>query len=79
MGLFFREIHCTQCKYEGKAKTIHKGSVVLQLFLFLCGIVPGVIYTIWRMTAGKYSGCPDCKGANVVDLEKWRARNRGAA
>jgi len=80
VGLLSREIHCTTCNFEGNAKTIHKGSLAVEIALWLCFLAPGFIYTIWRMTAGKYSGCPQCKSERVVDLKKWneRASNRAA-
>lgn len=61
-------IKCPNCNYEGKAKLYTQGSVLIELILWLCFIVPGLIYSIWRMTSGRYWGCPKCKNRNVYKI-----------
>jgi len=68
------KIHCTTCEYEGKHKNYTKGSLMIEIALWLLFIFPGVIYTIWRNTSGKYKGCPDCKSESVVELKRWNKR-----
>ena len=69
-----REIHCLECHYEGKYKKITKGHFLLELFLYLIFIIPGVLYTLWRVSAGRYKGCPDCLSPKVIAIEKWEER-----
>ena len=51
---------CPNCGYKGKQKTFVRGSILIELVLWLAFIIPGLIYSIWRLTS-KYKGCPKCK------------------
>jgi len=46
------------CGYEGKAKRKARGSTILLIFLFLLGVLPGVIYLAMR--GGFIYSCPKC-------------------
>ena len=50
-----------------------KGSFFIELFLWLCFLFPGLIYSIWRLTS-KYDACPTCKAANLVPLDSPMGR-----
>lgn len=58
-------INCPNCKYEGAGKYGVKGSFAIELILWLCFIVPGLIYSIWRLTT-KGMRCPQCGFEYVV-------------
>lgn len=68
------EIHCLECHYEGEAKKITKGHFLLEVVLWFCFLVPGIIYSFWRITSGRYKGCPDCLSSKVIAKEKWEER-----
>lgn len=55
---------CKRCGYNGAGKTMTRGSLALEIVLWLCFLVPGIIYSIWRLTS-RYTGCPKC-GANEM-------------
>lgn len=59
------KIVCTQCLYNGKAKKYTKGSFIFELVLWLCFIIPGLLYSIYRATS-KVDICPMCKSKNIV-------------
>lgn len=61
-------IKCPNCKYEGKGKKFVKGSTIVELFLWLTFIVPGFIYSLWRLSS-KYWGCPQCHFNHVVKVK----------
>jgi DNA-directed RNA polymerase subunit RPC12/RpoP len=61
-------IRCTNCGYEGKAKKFVKGSLAVEIVLWLLIIVPGLIYSVWRLST-KYWGCPKCEWRNVVKIK----------
>ena len=61
-------IQCPNCKYEGESKTFCKGSMLVELVLFLCFIIPGLIYSVWR-SSSRYSGCPQCGWTHVVKIK----------
>ena len=59
--------YCMNCKaYSPFAR--NKGSGWIELILWLCYIVPGVIYSIWRRT-GNNKLCPVCKQATLITAE----------
>lgn len=44
------------------------GSAWLELGLFCLGIIPGIIYGMWRLTASKKKLCPVCGSEEIVGL-----------
>jgi rubredoxin len=60
-------IKCPNCQYEGKGKYITKGSFMLELILWLCFVIPGLIYSVWRLSNKKWI-CPQCDFQYVKKL-----------
>jgi len=58
-------IECPNCKYQGEGKTNTPGSIVIEIILWLCLLIPGLIYSIWRLTARKVI-CPKCSYEYVI-------------
>ena len=58
-------IKCPNCGYEGKPKLFTKGSFVLEVILWLMMLIPGLIYSLWRVST-KYKGCPKCSFNYVI-------------
>ncbi|UUM26278.1 Pmp3 family protein [Acinetobacter colistiniresistens] len=54
-------VECIVCGHVGATKT--KGSVAITIFLLFWGILPGVVYEIWRRSSGKV--CSACGSSNV--------------
>lgn len=52
---------CESCGYVGWPGSITKGSILLELLLWLCFIIPGLIYSAWRITS-RYKACRACHG-----------------
>lgn len=65
------QIHCTRCSYDGPDKKFTPGYFLLEFFLWLLVILPGLIYSIWRLSA-RYRGCPICRAKETVPLDYWR-------
>jgi len=63
-----KDIICTTCGYVGKAKKMVKGSIVIELALWLMFIIPGLIYSLWRLTS-KHDACPKCGGINLIPVD----------
>lgn len=71
---------CTQCGYHAERKRVTKGSLVIELVMWLAFVFPGIIYSLWRMTS-KYWACQSCgsdaivpdfspKGRQILDLQR---------
>lgn len=68
-----KELICVSCGSVGRPKVITKGSFILEVVLWLFFIVPGVIYSVWRL-ASKYQACPSCGSKEIVPLDSPRGR-----
>ena len=64
---------CQTCGFEGYQKTFTKGSFIMELFLWLVFLFPGVIYSIWRLTS-RYSGCPSCENNSMIPVDSPHGR-----
>ena len=62
------EIICLQCGSVSKraVRTI-QGSFLLECSLWLLFILPGIIYSVWRLTT-KAKVCPTCSSREIVPL-----------
>jgi len=67
------ELYCQNCGRISIPKKITKGSFWIELVLWLCLIVPGFIYSIWRLTS-RYTGCSLCTSANMIPVDSPKAR-----
>lgn len=65
-ALHFRPaISCPLCRYHGPAAKLISGSFAIEVVLWLCGILPGLLYTLWRKSSEGY-GCPCCGNEHVI-------------
>ena len=60
-----KSLYCASCGFEGAVKNKNKGSMLLELVLWLCLIVPGLIYSLWRVTT-KHGVCRVCGSTHVI-------------
>lgn len=58
--------YCTRCGTEAETVTKTRGSLGIEIVLWLCFIIPGVIYSLWRMNARRHV-CRSCGSAEVID------------
>ena len=63
-----KELVCLNCGYIGKPKKVTKGSFAIEIILWLLMIVPGVVYSIWRLTT-RHEACPTCGAINMIPLD----------
>lgn len=64
---------CMTCGHDGKTVKVVKGSVLIEIALWICFIVPGLIYTLWRLTSKTYA-CKKCgMDKGLVTKEKSAA------
>ena len=61
------QLICSNCGTVGTPKTVIKGSVLIEIVLWVCFIVPGIIYSIWRLTT-RAKVCRSCGAKNMVPL-----------
>ena len=65
---------CTRCgSVFDKPKKYMAGSFVVELVLWLLMIVPGLIYSVWRLTT-KAKACPACESREIIPLDTPEGR-----
>lgn len=58
-----KQVVCTKCGSTNKPKKYTRGSIGIEIILWLF-LIPGLIYSLWRMTT-KGLMCSDCKGKDT--------------
>jgi hypothetical protein len=71
MSLVMTEMVCTNCGSRGFPKA--KGSLAVEIILWLLFIIPGLIYSVWRGFS-KHTVCPKCGAQNMVPFESPRGQ-----
>jgi hypothetical protein len=59
---------CSSCGSVSYPKKVTKGSFFIELILWLCLLVPGLIYSIWRL-ASRHDACGRCGSASIVPID----------
>ena len=59
--------HCMTCGSDsaGKAKT--KGSLLIEIVLWCCFLVPGLVYSLWRHSS-RHAACSVCGSSLLVPV-----------
>ncbi len=73
MGIFSSELLCESCETVGKPKKHTKGYLILEIFLWICFLIPGVMYSLWRLTS-KANICRACKSTHLIPLDSPKAK-----
>lgn len=63
---------CLRCGKTAAPATKDAGSGCIELILWLCFIIPGLIYSVWRRNAAKKTCC-FCGSTELVPLDSPRA------
>lgn len=59
---------CATCGHVGEPDQHTPGSILIELVLWLCLLVPGLIYSFWRISARR-DVCSQCGGSNLLPLD----------
>jgi hypothetical protein len=63
---------CDRCGTIGRPKKERQGSFAVELVLWLLFCLPGLVYSVWRLSAS-FVSCRSCGGA-VIALDSPRGR-----
>ena len=58
---------CTNCGHAGPSSLKTPGSGLIELVLWLCFLIPGLIYSIWRRS-GQHQVCEMCGSRELVPV-----------
>jgi len=64
---------CPNCGTTAAPRTYTRGSIFIEIILWLCFIIPGIVYTIWRLTT-RQKVCRVCRQPGVVPIASPRGR-----
>jgi hypothetical protein len=56
---------CKACGHHGPSRAHTRGSGWIELVLWLCLIVPGLIYSLWRLSTRR-PACEACQSTELV-------------
>lgn len=60
-----QELICSSCGHRGKAKTITRGSFLVEIILWLLFLIPGLLYSIWRLSS-RHKACWSCGSQTLI-------------
>lgn len=63
-----QKLICSTCGHIGSSKTAVKGSILIEVVLWLCFIIPGIIYSLWR-SSSRHKTCPTCGATTLIPLD----------
>lgn len=67
------EFVCPACGTTGQPKLITRGNLLIEIILWLFLLIPGLIYSIWRLST-RYSACPTCGAAGMIPVDSPNGR-----
>ena len=67
------QLICSSCGTKGSAKNETRGSIFIEIILWICFIIPGVIYSIWRLTT-KAKVCRSCNSKELISVNSPRGK-----
>ena len=69
---------CLTCQHTGKPKSHTRGSIWIEIVLWIFFIVPGVIYSLWRLTT-RQQVCVECGSPTLVPVNSIAAQRLAGA
>lgn len=66
-------LHCKDCGTEAVPATRTRGSIWIEIVLWLCFIVPGVIYSLWRISTRR-KVCSACGSEALIPVNSPAAQ-----
>lgn len=62
------EMICRNCGTVGEPGSVTPGSFALEVVLWLCFLLPGILYSIWRIVMRK-KVCRGCGSPDLVPID----------
>lgn len=67
------EFICTSCGSQAGVKKVTPGNFLIEVILWLCFLVPGLIYSIWRI-GNKRKVCRACGKDSIIPADSPMAK-----
>ncbi len=59
---------CKQCGHYGRPERVTKGSIWIEVVLWLAFLIPGLIYSIWRINT-RHDACEKCGSTELLPID----------
>ena len=69
-----KQVLCLTCGMTGKPKKITKGYFFFEILLYFLFIIPGILYTMWRVFSKKEIVCRYCGSGKVMNPDSELAK-----
>lgn len=67
------QVICANCGHLGPPRVVTQGSFAIELLLWLCFVIPGLIYSLWRRNT-RQDVCAKCLCPNPLPLDTPRGK-----
>jgi hypothetical protein len=58
---------CKDCGTVGSTVTVTPGSIMIELLTWCCFLIPGLIYSFWRLSR-RHQACRACRSVRLVPI-----------
>jgi len=62
------DLICKSCGHYGDPSNETRGSFSIELILWLCFLVPGLVYSLWRLSTRR-DVCAKCGSADLIPID----------
>lgn len=59
---------CKACGHQGSGSTKTRGNILIEIILWLCLIIPGLIYSLWRL-GSRHKVCAVCGSTELIPID----------
>jgi hypothetical protein len=73
-----KTVACLACEHVGPARRATRGSTLIEIVLWLCFLLPGLVYSLWRLST-RQDVCASCGSTQIVPPESPAGRRIAAA
>lgn len=66
-SLLKEEVICKDCGFHASLSKTSPGNLLIEIILWLCFLIPGLIYSAWRFSSRAYQ-CPACSSWSIIPV-----------
>lgn len=63
-----KKMHCLTCGTEDTVARVRRGNVAIEIILWILFIIPGLIYSLWRINS-RHDACRACASTVLVPIK----------
>lgn len=68
-----KPVVCTVCLTVGEPRRVTRGSFLIEVVLWLMLLVPGLVYSLWRLST-RHDACRECGSSAIVPVASKRGQ-----